>query len=136
MVNIFLASNLWGGWLEDKDDYYWKWIFPDYWKRKIRGVCDAIVSMSICLKNNVFTEACMPIDIGLSYNQKTQSSSMTLKLNANCARFISSITEKQFGTLDLMFIILISYHTSIVVFLRKFYLIKMKMLFDAKSLRS
>ena len=78
----------------------------------------------------------MPIDIGLSYNQKTQSLSTTLKLNANCARFISSITEKQFGTLDLMFIILISYHTSIVVFLRKFYLIKMKMLFDAKSLRS
>ena len=78
----------------------------------------------------------MPIDIGLSYNQKTQASSMTLKLNANCARFISSITEKQFGTLDLMFIILISYHTSIVVFLKKIYLIKMKMLFDAKSLRS
>ena len=78
----------------------------------------------------------MPIDIGISYNQKIQSSSTTLKLNANCARFISSITEKQFGTLDLMFIILISYHTSIVVFLRTFYVIKMKMLFDAKSLRS
>ena len=77
----------------------------------------------------------MPIDIGLSYNQKTQSSSMTLKLNANCARFISSITEKQFGTLDLMFMISISENTFIVVFLRKFNLIKMTMLFDAESLR-
>ena len=67
----------------------------------------------------------MPIDIILSYVQKTQSASTTLKLNANCARFISSITEKQFGTLDLMFIISISDHTFIVVFLRTFYLINL-----------
>ena len=77
----------------------------------------------------------MPIDIILSYMQKTQSSSMTLNVNSNCARFISSLTEKQFGTLDLMFMISISENTFIVVFLRKFNLIKMTMLFDAESLR-
>ena len=77
----------------------------------------------------------MPIDIILSYIRKTKSSSTNMKLKANCAIFVSSITEKQFGTLDLMFIISISDHTFIVVFLRKFYLIKMTMLFDAQSLR-